>query len=50
MTLTQAVNGVVVLQLLTFVALFPLLWANGNPRLGLAQALLGIVTALVYWS
>jgi len=50
MTLPQAINTVVVIQLVTFVVLFPLLAANGAWRLGLAQALLGIVTWLVYWA
>lgn len=50
MTLTQVTNGVVIVQIVTFVALFILLVANGTWRLGLAQGLLAVITWLVYWA
>ena len=50
MTLEQLSNVVVIVQVCSFVALFPLLAVTGSWRLGLAQGLLGIVTWLVYWS
>lgn len=50
MTLTQVTNGVVVLQIVTFIVLCILLIVNGSPRLGLAQGLLAIITWLVYWA
>lgn len=50
MTLTQVSNGVVVLQIATFVILFFLLIASGSWRLGAAQGLLAVITWLVYWA
>jgi hypothetical protein len=50
MTLIQVTNGVVILQIVTFVVLCALLIATGAWRLGLAQGLLAIITWLVYWA
>ncbi len=41
-------SAIVLLQALTFVALAPLLWRDGDARLACAQLLLAAVTAVVY--
>lgn len=48
MTLKAAILTVVCLQALTFFVLVPMMWADSNWRLALAQFGLGVITLLVY--
>jgi hypothetical protein len=49
MSLTTAIAIAVGVQVLTFLVLAPLLWAQGTWNLAAAQGLLGLVTLFVYW-
>jgi hypothetical protein len=48
-SLDTAITVAVIVQVTSFLVLAPLLWAQGTWNLAAAQALLGVVTLLVYW-